>query len=49
MVISALILHQIPWLIHIQAKPKEFQMDSNLKYLWESQEIPNFGIPNSCS
>jgi hypothetical protein len=49
MVISVLILHQIPWLIHFQAKPKELQMDFNLKSLWESQEIPNFGILNSCS
>jgi hypothetical protein len=49
MVISVLIRHQNNWLIHFQAKPKEFQMDFNLKSLWESQEIPNFGIPNSCS
>jgi hypothetical protein len=49
MVISDLIMHQIPWLIHLQLKPKEFQMNFNLKSLWESQEIPNFGIPNSCS
>jgi hypothetical protein len=49
MVISVLILHQIPWLIHFQAKPKEFQMDFNLKPLWESQETPNFRIPNPCS
>jgi hypothetical protein len=46
MVISVLILHQIPWLIHYQAKPKEFQMDFNLKSLWESQEIPNFWDSN---
>jgi hypothetical protein len=46
MVISVLILHQIPWLIHFQAKPKEFQMDFNLKPLWGSQETQNFRIPN---
>jgi hypothetical protein len=39
MVISVLILYQIPWLIHFQAKPKEIQMNFNLKSLWESQEI----------
>jgi hypothetical protein len=49
MIISVLILHQTPWLIPFQAKLKEFQMDFNLKYLWKSQEIPIFGIPNSCS
>jgi hypothetical protein len=42
MIISVLMLHQIPWLIHFQEKPKEFQMDFNLKSLWESQEIPKF-------
>jgi hypothetical protein len=46
MVISVLILHQIPWLIHYQGKPKEFQFK---KSLWESQEFPNVGIRNSCS
>jgi hypothetical protein len=46
MVISVLILHQIPWLIHFQVKLKEFQIDFNLKSLWESQKIPNFIIPN---
>jgi hypothetical protein len=46
MVISVLILHQIPWLIHYEAKPKEFQLK---KSFWESQEIPNVGIQNSCS
>jgi hypothetical protein len=46
MVISDLILHQIPWLIHFQVKLKEFQIDFNLKSLWESQKIPNFRIPN---
>jgi hypothetical protein len=49
MVISVSILHQIPWLIHYQAKPKELQMDFNLKSLWENQEIPNYRIPNPCS
>jgi hypothetical protein len=42
MVISVLILRQIPWLIHLQAKLKEFQMDFNLNPLGESQETPNF-------
>jgi hypothetical protein len=49
MVISILILHQILWLINFQSKLKELQLGFNLKCLWESQEIPNFGIPNSCS
>jgi hypothetical protein len=33
----------------LPSKPKEFQMDFNLKSLWESQEISNFGIANSCA
>jgi hypothetical protein len=49
MVISVLIMHQNPMVNPLPSKPKEFQMDFNLKSLWESQEISNFGIANSCA
>jgi hypothetical protein len=42
MVISVLILHQIPWLIHFQAKPKEFQMGFQFKIFMGKSRNPKF-------
>jgi hypothetical protein len=42
MVISVLILHQIPWLIHFHAKPKEFQMGFQFKIFMRKPRNPKF-------